>query len=418
MIRQHLQTEENFWPCVSDMFLALFVIALALYSVCNEEKGKGDAYIAEMAQDEAVTLITIMKKIYPGDEQLKAMDPEAAKKADKKSLDSPKLSALLYATAENASCKQHFNLAQVKEHRLLDKAAPVLRNACRALCQASGVCFHEEGEYHQCIKVARDRVTCILAEMDAANVEELIGVINSLRSQLDEAQKGNAANEDAQKRIARLLNDIQKQKDEKRLLEGELVNAQKNNAYLKAELNRDNRKQVMKKVKIMLERYPELYESSDVLEEEGVVRIPAEAIGFETNKAEPTQASRFYVTQLAQFLDDVAQDVVKDGSDALPVDNISIECHASPDGNGIYNDWLSVQRVFEMWKILNKTSPFLRTYKNKKSLGLFSSTGCGSRVCPKGVDEDDRSAAALQKWRRVEIRFNCSPQRVAATQDQ
>ena len=210
----------------------------------------------------------------------------------------------------------------------------------------------------------------------------------------------------------------------------------------------------MQTVKALLKKYPDLYVESEtedsgmveVLEEEGVVRIPSTILGFASSSVVPSTSETCNAEQLesrlahlARFLDDVGREVTKEGKDSLLVDNISIECHSSPDGEGkilgrlsphelkpyrknativVNNDWLSMLRAIRIWEILNGSNPELKDYRNKKGLGLFSTTGCGARVCPKGVDPDARDRASLNKWRRIEIRFNCSPQREQAPSTQ
>lgn len=461
MIRQHLQTEENFWPCVSDMFLALFVIALALYSVSSEEKGKGDEYISDLAKDEAVALIECMQKSNPNDAQLKELNPPAAKKADRKNLDSPELCKLLYAVVKNDKCEKHF--PNGIDERLWNPNKPILKNVCRALCKATGDCNHTEGKYYQCIKAARERITSAVKDsLEADQKREMARLKRELKI-LGDANKGRA--EDAA-RIAELeiqveslegekarltrtnegLDDaIEKLTGENKDLKEEKIRLQNTNTGLQKQIREDFRKQVMQRVRTLLARYPDLHYFVIVLDEEGVVRIPSSTIGFDPSSVVPNPSEtcnarqlESRLVQLAQFLNDVGQEVTKSGQEPLLVDNISIECHSSPDGKNkilgilsphglkpykqnatikLNNDWLSMLRAINIWEKLNEHANFnLKEYKNQKGLGLFSTTGCGARVCPKGVNPDARDPASLEKWRRIEIRFNCSPQRVPDTQ--
>ncbi len=481
MIRQHLQTEENFWPCVSDMFLALFVIALALYSVSSEEKGKGDVYIANLAKEEAISLIACMKQSYPHDEELERLSLQYAEETAKDSLDCPELSAMLYTVAENDSCKKHFSYDNVKDPSLWNREEPILKNACRALCRATGECFHEEGEYHQCIKEARKRVISALADSVDISPEALLQELERLKAELEKSKEWedrykaleikykelearlevmremlDKEREDDVRKIAEQKAEIERFKLENESLKLENGGLKQENERLIQQIQEDYRKKVMQRVKELLKNYPDLYDGTEmennmkveVLEEEGVVRIPSTLIGFATSSVVPNTSGTCDEKQLesrlehlAQFLDEVGKEVTKIGSDALLVDNISIECHSSPDGEGkvlgrlspydlkpyiykrgstidVNNDWLSMLRAIKIWEILNERQSELKSYKNKKGLGLFSTTGCGARVCPKGVNPEARDQASLDKWRRIEIRFNCSPQRAQQPQTQ
>ena len=57
MSRHTLHSEENFWPSVSDMFLALFVIALVLYASASKKAGDGDLYIPDQVVAETEELM-------------------------------------------------------------------------------------------------------------------------------------------------------------------------------------------------------------------------------------------------------------------------------------------------------------------------------------------------------------------------
>lgn len=460
MIRQHLQTEENFWPCVSDMFLALFVIALALYSVSSEEKGKGDEYISDLAKAEAVALIECMQKSYPDDEQLKDMNPEAAKKDDRKNLDSPELCKLLYAVVKNDKCEKHF--PNGIDERLWNPNKPILKNVCRALCKATGECNHKAGEYYPCIKEARERITSAVKEADIARLKrelkilgddnkglaEVAARIVELEIQVESLEREKASltltNEGLDDVIKKLTGENKELQETKIGLQNTNKELQNTNTGLQKQIREDFRKQVMQRVRTLLADYPDLCDLQ-VLDEEGVVRILSSTIGFDPSSVVPNTSEtcnarqlESRLVQLAQFLNDVGQEVTKSGQEPLLVDNISIECHSSPDGKDkilgmlsphglkpykqndtikLNNDWLSMLRAINIWEKLNEHANFnLKEYKNQKGLGLFSTTGCGARVCPKGVDPKARDQASLEKWRRIEIRFNCSPQRVPDTQ--
>ena len=75
------------------------------------------------------------------------------------------------------------------------------------------------------------------------------------------------------------------------------------------------------------------------------------------------------------------------------------------------NDWLSMLRALAVWKQLESPENKLADYKNKDELGLFSTSGFGSRVPVKKKDGE-----TAKEWhsrcRRMDIRINCSPEKV------
>ena len=101
MSRRDLHNDENFWPCVSDMFLALFVIALVLYSTMSADKAKGDEYISDLAAQEACELFVKLQEKYPDSEPLKSINVDEIK--DEEHGARPKLAKALYSLL---SCKE------------------------------------------------------------------------------------------------------------------------------------------------------------------------------------------------------------------------------------------------------------------------------------------------------------------------
>ena len=119
---------------------------------------------------------------------------------------------------------------------------------------------------------------------------------------------------------------------------------------------------------------------------------------------------------LAQFLDEIAEMVVEG---KLAVDSISIECHTDPDLGNIknekiyYNDGLSLQRAFDVWRLLNrekkKGSPNL-SERVKDGQRIFTMSGFGMRVLPKRKRNEEKTDY-YERCRRMQLRFNCNPKK-------
>ena len=65
MSKNFSQQEENFWPCVSYMFLALFIIALALYSTTQGRLGEGDLKVQKSLIQETCAMLNELDTAFP-----------------------------------------------------------------------------------------------------------------------------------------------------------------------------------------------------------------------------------------------------------------------------------------------------------------------------------------------------------------
>ena len=120
---------------------------------------------------------------------------------------------------------------------------------------------------------------------------------------------------------------------------------------------------------------------------------------------------------LALFLDEIAG-MVANGK--LAVDNISIECHTDDDVGTVddkryFNDGLSLQRAFDVWRLLDKyVKGNLSKCVKEDGQRLFSMTGFGMRVLPEEKLNEEKSAYD-KRCRRMQLRFNCKPKKKSAS---
>ena len=475
MSRKDLQTEENFWPCVSDMFLALFVIALVLYSKMYTDKGKGDEYISALAAKEACTLVQTLKKSYPNSKAIQQIDLDAIR--EEKKTDRPKLAVVLYGILDNAE----LNAAKIikKEHlpqEYLPKEKQKLSyiKAIHALYMATSedgkMKADEKNPYHNdYMREVRERIERAIllsgTSVEGMSDEELVAEIKKLRNMLLNTVERSRFDE-LQRRYDELLIICRDNEELIRQLEklnAELKAAKKRIEELEKQISGyhqiiwekddeiakwkdavakmiDLRIDVMNQVVDILNtpKYQELKDYGvEVHAREGLIIVPSSAFSFPKATTRYYQQGKGIVTAdlekrlenevrrenpqylenlklLSAFLDEIGQMVAQK---ALPVDNIAIECHTDNDVSKItdkrfYNDGLSLQRAFDAWRLLDKYADGrLSQYRNADDQGLFSMTGFGMRVPPKRM-ENESNAEYEERCRRMQIRFNCSPQRV------
>lgn len=471
MNRNNLNTEDNFWPCVSDMFLAFFVIALALYATSNSEKGKGDEYISSLAREEAIALVEHLHRVHPNEVDTL---PEKIL-MEKDTVNSPGLAQKLYELTEMPTLHREYFNATADDEMLLSYIPEEGKNynLRKAACLLYSMVFpdkqmevEENGpRYHQLLREVRERIQRAAGGAEGKTKEELIALLNDsvprseksaleekikrmerekeiLKEQLRQATQGNQLLatlqqriqileeqlQEAQKQLAATKTEIDGLKDEKKALS-------ETNRKLVAEINRDNRKSVMDEIEKLLkqETYQELVKAGiELLKDEGVIRIPESVVGFDTNAPEPRDASKRNLKTISNLLREIGEGVTRR---EFLIDNISIECHADPTGGIIGaasiepggkkrkeykmdNDWLSMLRALAVWKQLEKErSPEnkLADYKNKDELGLFSTSGFGSRVPVKKKD-GETAKEWYSRCRRMDIRINCSPEKMLPVQ--
>lgn len=426
MNRFSFNNEENFWPCVSDMFLAFFVIALALYANSNSEKGRGDEYISALARQEAIALMDSLHSVHAA--HVQALSAAERDEPDKKN--SPQLALRLYdLTRNDFICKEYFK--NVHEHTPeygpdgrsgdynIRKAARLLYLCTLHLepdCRQDDLKPVDDPEYHLHLRMVRERMERRRTPGDGMSKDENIAYLQKLL-----VEKMNEITH-LKKWGGRLQEMLKKQGED-------LDDANAANAALREEINKDNRKSVMEEVEKILnkEEYCALRVSGiELMKEEGVIRVPESVVGFDSAAWHPRSRNVGNINLLSDLMAEVAERVTR-GS--LKIDNISLECHADPRGTiigeaeitlgkrperlDIDNDWLSMMRAWAVWNAMEQRrgdAVRLATYKNKDGLGLFSTSGFGSRVpVPRFAGEDTDSY--YSRCRRMDIRLNCSPEK-------
>lgn len=491
MNRSNFHNEENFWPCVSDMFLALFVIALVLYSGMSQDKGKGDEYISDLVEEEACSLLETLKNTHP--EAKAVQDINLASIRSESGKNRPELTNALYALLDCEQLDGYF----VEDHLPERKPANERRytDAIVALYMATS----EDGKtgpakydpsYHNHMREVRERIErrimlesgpppeVVTLEELQAEVEKLREMLKNsvtkssyddLKSQYDDLLKNSVkkSSYDDLKRqyddlwskyhdllksspdVARMQQEMERLRKELQAASAELARVNKNYAYTVAAKDAqiaerdaviqsmiDLRVNVMDQIEKLLNSHPFnklLHAGVEVHKREGLIIIPSSVFAFPKATDDYYRQGNGIVTAdlekrlenklkaehrenmrlLAQFLDYIGA-LVEEGT--LPVDNISIECHTDDDVSKIkdkkfYNDGLSLQRSFDAWRLLDKYAEGkLAQYRNSEEQGLFSMTGFGMRVLPEKIPGESK-AAYEERCRRMQIRFNCSPQK-------
>lgn len=439
MSRNALHTEENFWPSVSDMFLTLFVIALALYSQSNHKRGSGDEYIEHLATREAAELVENLQLASPNDAVISAFDVASLLEEDTKGNKRTTLAGYVMDIAEKSEQRGYFRLGSYTEEELAaarrdytkaielaykscvdvnteempPHAAEQLRIVGKAMLrsirkkdknlhptpeqlevalseakkqireQAERIRrMHSEEEYHR-------------MELKIAELERLLAKSVDLKQLRDEIAS-------LQKRIQELVQENETLKKRNGSLVAE-------NSELSGRLNEDTRRVVMNDVKAVLEKTG-LLQDVQVEEDAGVIRIPASSAYFKSEKFEKKYlycCRDNFMAQLSRALTTIAEN---DRQKHL-IDNIVIECHADKTGDYLENEKLSSLRALTIWiELDNASSGRLKNFKNKSDLGLFSHAGFGSRVPMKRLfGEDEDSETYKRRCRRIDIRFNCAP---------
>lgn len=463
MSMRDLHSEENFWPCVSDMFLALFVIALVLYSTMSAEKGRGDEYISELAEQEACALFALLKNEHPDVQSLKNIDVEGIRNEGPGAR--PKLAASLYQLLLCRETAQYFRITEDAKKQIPASPADYSYHEAIALLY---MLRSENGKrpdpvdpcYHNHMREVREHVMyeifrkkSAFSEFSDLSKEELAAEIRKLEERLSQsvAKKDyDALNERYQRLLdahaeAGKAEELRMQLEK---LEKELQAARRNIAAADIELESwkekaksiaDTRINVMEKVESLLKSpaYSSLRDSGvEIRKKEGIVIIPSAVFSFPKATTHYYQQGRGVITEelerrlenelrrehkenlklLALFLDEIGR-AVEAGD--LPVDNIAIECHTDNDVSKIrdkkfYNDGLSLQRSFDAWRLLDKYADSrLSKYRNTGGQGLFSMTGFGMRVLPpRKLGESN--ADYEERCRRMQLRFNCMPKGVNA----
>lgn len=428
MSRHLLHNEENFWPCVSDMFLALFVIALVLYSTASKKAGEGDIKFQQQTCAECQELLSELKDIFPADTALMSMNvPEMQTKDAKGDAQQQakefeqEMASFLCELKDVSSLRPVFPLGEQSQEKF-PEARNKYEDAILMLYDASATAGESPRPSEKSITPdaqLRELRVRILSHLrpNGPSAEDLTMKLAEKEAEIKRLTALLRGEAD----VLQLSSELQKVKQELDALQRKyqaftklhqncdatITSQREQIEQLQQSLNQDTRKLVMEKVRKVL-RDKQLLDHVSVEMDAGIIRIPSSTVGFE-QKVYKTFSGKKYLALIAQALEEIAGDNHRHQM----IDNIVIECHADEVGDEFDNEILSSNRSLYVWKYLNEaTGERLQTFKNSKGLGLFSHAGFGERVPvtrEKGESSDDYDA----RCRRIDIRFNCTPQKGA-----
>ena len=459
MNKSSMQSEENFWPSVSDMFLSLFIIALVLYAGANDRSTEGDIMIRTQTVEEAIELIEQLQvaERLKEDEEIKSLSVEEIKK-EREDCES----------ARKAKDEGEEEKIRWEEIRSLPKLCEQLRKILHADKLSDyfeqSISDDQDGdeEYKNVVELlynagpAKDESRSGKLTTDAQlrkvriyilkcvntgrhsdlSPEELrqrlLELENTLAQREAELKKTIAEKEKLQeenkrlsdllsindknllKEIEKLQKELAKAKKKIEELQKKLDGAQEEMGTLVAKMSKDPRKEVMERVEELAKEIG--LEGVEFDKQLGIMRIPAGIVSFMSGAPKA-------VTKLQDFIDPQKLDSTKKNLDKISallekiakeneqkkwIDNIVIEGHS--DITGRSNDYISSMRAVGIWLYLNgdtKGEPNkLSRYKNKDGNTLFSHAGYGSRS-PLTREEGETDAAYNERCRRIDIRFNC-----------
>ena len=443
MSRRNLHNDENFWPCVSDMFLALFVIALVLYSTMSADKGRGDEYISDLAAQEACSLFETLKREYPGSETLQSIDVDEILEEEHGTR--PKLAEALYSLLSCAETTQYFHVTDETLTKVPDDAAMYRYSDAIALlyeARTEGGFPPDESDpcYHEHMRMVREHVEREINKSKSGAVyseyshEDLVDKIRDLERQIlylipkaqydalnEKYQKLSKEGADPEKWRNKVVVKLAEQVWIKIRINVAKIILSTNDAVIKGNDGKiaaleDPRKGVMESVQVVLEQKkfePLLTAGVKVDVDKGIIIIPsvvfAYPFGNEAIMSEKLR-DRFEAALgenskeianmklLAEFLDEIGKEVNKGG---LAIDNIAIECY-KVDTPSDANEGKILQCSFDAWRLLDMyVGGRLSGYKNADGQGLFSMTG----FIREKKNYEKPSGPHMQ------IRFNCSPKR-------
>ena len=459
MSRRNLHNDENFWPCVSDMFLALFVIALVLYSTMSADKGRGDEYISDLAAQEACSLFETLKREYPGSETLQSIDVDEILEEEHGTR--PKLAEALYSLLSCAETTQYFHVKDETLTKVPDDAAMYRYSDAIALlyeARTEGGCPPDESDpcYHEHMRMVREHVEREINKSKSGDVyseyshEDLVDKIRDLERQIlylipkaqydalnEKYQKLSKEGADPEKWRNKVVVKLAEQVWIKIRINVAKIILGTNDAVIKGNDGKiaaleDPRKGVMESVQEVLNQSrfaPLLKAGVQVKVNEGIIYIPSTVFKYpqafitkEYNKGRGvvtselreefeknlTDAEKKNLMLLAEFLSEIEKLV---SSGKLAIDNIAIECYMV-DTPSASNEGMILQCSFDAWRMLDmyaegrlsgykKEEGRLSGYKKEDGQGLFSMSG----FIREKKNYEKPSGPHMQ------IRFNCSPKR-------
>lgn len=419
MSRHTHHSEENFWPCVSDMFLALFVIALLMHSQVSKKKGDGDLQIADQAATVAIDLIEELHGAIPKDEhilgaydKIEAIHREVQDKREKTDLERPKLAAAVYELTQSEALR--FTADDDEKGRQEKKYTVAIRNLYKKACGDG----HEQN--YTADEQLRQAGKAMLKRCDA-KVPNGAGRIE-LEKCLNEANQRNRILTEENQRLSTQIQELEDKLKNQKEPEERILNLEQQltatggtdigvlmaaNADLKKKLaeikSKDIRALVMSRVEEKVAKYG-LQDKVKIEKALGVLRIPSDSVGFKQDE-DAVSHGKEVLKKLSDMLIDIADENIRNKQ----IDNIVIECHADTTGEFWNNEDISSRRALNVWRELNSNNKKrLLEFKNSQGLGLFSHAGFGARV-PLQRQPDEKSNDWWKRCRRIDIRFNCTP---------
>ena len=372
MSRHFSQQEENFWPCVSDMFLALFIIALTLYAT-KGKTGLGDLMVEDQQVQETIVMLKELHEAFPG-KGFDKLQQEISNEHE-----------------EGKSCeKRNCSLC-----RAIDRIPRTLE-----VQEVFGKNVPDGTEY--IAKEHRDAFEYLYKYVKG--VKETPVDIGDLRLVREVHQEVTF------RLIAAKQRNIQNLKEAKKSTQLEKEELERKNSELKKELGKDIRPVIMKEV---ASKFKELERTGmvQIEENEGFIRIPSRTLTFKGGQQEQeyrildNRANPQNETNMKKIADALYA-FMEEEQKRHWVDTIVIEGHASKDvrkGNEWANELVSIQRAVGTWMLLNNYHNFEK-YKNGDGKMIIGYAGFGSHnlLEPRESESEEQYN---ERCRRIDIRF-------------
>lgn len=372
MSRHFSQQEENFWPCVSDMFLALFIIALTLYAT-KGKTGSGDLMVEDQQVQETIVMLKELHEAFPGKgfdklQQEISNEHEEGKSCGKRNC---------------SLCRAIDRIPRTLEvQEVFGKNVP---DGTENTAKEHRDAFEYLYKYVKGVKEPPEEIG------DLRLVRE---VHQEVTFRLIAAKQGNIQN-------------LQEAKKSTQLEKEEL---ERKNSELKKELGKDIRPVIMKEV---ASKFKELERAGmvQIEENEGFMRIPSRTLTFKggqqeqeyrilDNRANPQNEANM------KKIADALYAFMEEEQKRHWVDTIVIEGHASKDvrkGNEWANELVSIQRAVGTWMLLNNYHNFEK-YKNGDGKMIIGYAGFGSHNLLKRKPSESEEQYN-ERCRRIDIRF-------------
>ena len=372
MSRHFSQQEENFWPCVSDMFLALFIIALTLYAT-KGKTGLGDLMVEDQQVQETIVMLKELHEAFPG-KGFDKLQQEISNEHE-----------------EGKSCEKR-NCSLCRAIDRIPRALEVQEVFGKNVPDDTG---NTEREHRDAFEYLYKYVKGV------KEPPEEIGDLRLVREVHQEVTF---------RLIAAKQRNIQNLKEAKKSTQLEKEELERKNSELKKELGKDIRPVIMKEV---ASKFKELERAGmvQIEENEGFMRIPSRTLTFKggqqeqeyrilDNRANPQNEANM------KKIADALYAFMEEEQKRHWVDTIVIEGHASKDvrkGNEWANELVSIQRAVGTWMLLNNYHNFEK-YKNGDGKMIIGYAGFGSHNLLKRKPSESEEQYN-ERCRRIDIRF-------------